>query len=55
MPTGLTNWKTLISGIMAAAGGIASAFPSTAPYAHVITVIGTVALGYFAADAKPGA
>jgi hypothetical protein len=50
MPTGLINYKTTISGIITAAGQVATAIPAFAPYANIISAIGAVLMGYFAQD-----
>lgn len=54
-PMAVINWKTTVSGLIAAAGGIATQFPQFAPYAHLISSLGSAALGFFAADATTGA
>lgn len=51
MPTFAINWKTTISGIIAAAGALSSQFPPLAPYSQLITALGTLALGFTAKDA----
>jgi hypothetical protein len=50
MPTGLINYKTTISGIITAAGQVATAIPAFAPYANIISAVGAVLMGYFAQD-----
>jgi Phage tail lysozyme len=51
MPSFAINWKTTLSGIVAAAGILAAQFPPLAPYAQVVTALGTLALGFTAKDA----
>jgi len=51
---GIVNWKTTLTGLIAAASGIAKVFPAAQPYSDLLTEIGLVASGLTGIAAKDG-